>query len=139
MNVITTNPIIYSSADGVALTKYGESAVLQTSPAPNPMANVLKGVAIKNKVIEKTKKNKPVVTPPSRGKAGIPKGSIPLIPPNAKKPIQTGSTTQTTEQPVEEKKSGFWASLSTTQKGLVVVGGAILAYMGYKKFVKKGK
>jgi len=47
--------------------------------------------------------------------------------------------TTETQATTEETKTGFWAGLSTTQKGLVVIGGAILAYMGYKKFVKKGK
>jgi chitodextrinase len=47
--------------------------------------------------------------------------------------------TTKTQATTEETKTGFWAGLSTTQKGLVVIGGAILAYMGYKKFVKKGK
>ena len=57
------------------------------------------------------------------------------------KPIKGkgGATSEKPSATTEETKTGFWAGLSITQKGLVVVGGAILAYYGYKKFVKKGK
>lgn len=39
----------------------------------------------------------------------------------------------------EEPKKGLLANFTTPQKGIVVLGFAILAYLGYKKFINKGQ
>jgi chitodextrinase len=39
----------------------------------------------------------------------------------------------------EEPKKGLLADFTTPQKGIVVLGFVILAYLGYKKFINKGK
>jgi len=148
MKVIRNNKVLYSSADGASTTTswlpqttLAQNTFLPTSPSTSSPAltqsnlqtvkNVVKGLPVKTKVktpirgkIVKNKNYKPGNTGVAGGGIGGAGGS------------STGGDTQPTS---EETKTGFWAGLSTTQKGLVVIGGAILAYMGYKKFINKGQ
>jgi hypothetical protein len=56
------------------------------------------------------------------------------------KSAETPTDTKVEENKVQpEPKKGLLANFTTPQKGIVVLGFAILAYLGYKKFINKGK
>jgi hypothetical protein len=56
------------------------------------------------------------------------------------KSAETPTDVKVEENKVQpEAKKGLLANFTTPQKGIVVLGFAILAYLGYKKFINKGK
>lgn len=145
MNIISPlNPVIYSSVDGISLppskiveSKTAMSVSKNLSSDPAFLAKIKKAKEIaKRGGVTKTVKGDGIrySQPPTRGKGGIPKESIPLIPPSGKPPVKVEST----ETAVEETKTGFFSSLTSNQKIMFGIAVAVVGYFAYKKYFKKG-